>query len=49
MKSFDIKQKDINFTIYVTQQNMDILIQCKVSNGNYYSSVFDLEKNEDYR
>ena len=44
MKSFDIKQKDINFTIYVTQQNMDILIQCKVSNGNYYSSVFDLEK-----
>ena len=44
MKSFDIKQKDINFTIYVTQQNMDILIQCKVSNGNNYSSVFNLEK-----
>ena len=44
MKYFDIKQKDINFTIYVTQQNMDILIQCKVSNGNNYSSVFNLEK-----
>jgi len=44
MKSFSYIQNNTKFSINATLQNMDILIQCIISDKIKYSSVFNFEK-----